>query len=148
MSKFRKNKHLQGENGISELSFIDIIKSCLLFLVFFCALSLVLILITSFIFFRLEDPTAWLDIIGKFVLYFSALVSGFLLSKRNLQRYVPGGLFLGALITALIFTLSLILQNETANNNALWLALIPVCTVLGSVLGIKRTSKPRRHKRH
>lgn len=142
MSKFKHN------NTVNEdASLFLIIKRCFLFTIIFFMLSFSLLLILSLVFMRTKDPNAWVNIIGKFTLYFSAFLCSFLLSRKNKQSYVLSGLILGAIVTFIIFVISLFYPNST-NNSVLWTALIPFATLLGSVLAIKRHSSPRKRRKH
>ncbi len=141
------NKFKRTPVSASETSTIAITKMCLAFSLVFLITASVLLLISSAIFMNFDDPIYWSSIMGKIVLYVSALISSFLLSKKNGQCYIFSGILLGAMITGIIFLLSLAYPNST-NNSILWILLVPITTLLGSILGIKRQGKPKRYKRH
>lgn len=138
-------KKFKQSSPNEEINLFTVVKRCFLFTIIFFMFSLLLLLVLSFLFMKSKDPASWINLIGKFTLYFSAFVCSFILSKKNKQNYILSGLILGAIITGVIFTISLFYKND-ANNSTIWLALIPVTTILGSVVAIKRRSKPR--KRH
>ena len=79
------------------------------------------------------------------ILYILSFVFSIFLSRKNGQGYIFSGLLFGAIITTVIFVLSLIYPNST-NNTVIWILLVPVTTILGSLLGMKRQGKPKRHK--
>ena len=141
------NKFKRTPVSASETSTIAITKMCLAFSLVFLIISSVLLLIFSAIFLNFEDPIKLSSYMGKIALYASALLSSFLLSKKIGQSYIFSGILFGALITSIIFLFSLAYPNST-NNSTLWILLVPITTLLGSILGIKRQGKPKRHKRH
>ena len=130
-----------ANQNTTELNFLGIIKMSLIFTFIFCAISAVLLLVVSLIFFNTNDPSKYANVLGKSTLFASSLLCGFLLSKKVGKRYIPLGFTLGITISLLIFLLSVISNNDVASNSQLWLLLTPVVTVLGSVLGIKREKK-------
>ena len=109
------NTHKHSQASINEVSTLNIIKRCFAFTLIFSFLSLILLLLSSAILIRLEDPTRWSNTVGKIVLYVSALFSSLFLSKKNRQAYIFSGAIFGAIITLLIFVLSLIYPNSLIN---------------------------------
>lgn len=131
-----KEKEAQG--------LIGVIKYSAIYTLVFFAISLSLLFLFSFIFVRLDDPTAWIGIIGKFSLYAPSVLCGFLLARKNSQSHLLCGLLLGALITGIIFVISLLYEGST-DNSVVWLILLPMSTILGSLLC--KVRKPTSHKR-
>lgn len=146
MKNFTKKKS-RGNSG-EELLFSDVFKLVLSTLFIFCIISFAFLLISSFLTYRLENPTAWSRPVGRVALYVSALFSGIILSKRAKQKYVPSSMLLGALILVLVFVFSLIFTGDSEANNVLWLLLILPCTLTGGLLGIKRNKSHHKHKRN
>ena len=142
MNKFKHTKTIN-----SELSATVLIKRCLTFSLLFSLIATTLLLVSSAAFMSLDDPTHWSNLIGKVVLYVSAIITSFFLSKKNGQGYIFSGIVLGAIITSIIFLISLI-YPDSISNSILWILLIPVSTILGSVLGIKRQGKLKMHRHH
>ena len=131
-------------NQSEEISLATILKRSIKFSLLFFLFAITMLLVLSLICVRLEDPSAWITIIGKLSLFLSAMICGFLLSRKNKQSYFLSGILLGGLITGLIFIASLIYPDST-QNSILWLLLIPISTILGSLLGIKRNFKKHKH---
>lgn len=132
--------------SVEDTNLFTLIKRCLLFSAIFLALSLLLLFFFSLIFIKLEDSTAYLSLIGKGSLYISALVCSFILSRINGSNRLFSGIILGAILTGLIFILSLI-YPDNSQNSIIWLLLIPIITILGSIISKKRALKPSKHRK-
>ena len=141
------NKIKRSLSSTDETSTLTVTKRCLAFSFIFLILSVILLLVFSAIFLNTSDPVRWSSIIGRLVLYFSAFICSFFLSKKNGQSYVFSGILLGAIITGIIFAASLLYPSNT-NSSVIWIILIPIATLLGSVLAIKRQKKAKRRKHH
>ena len=139
----KKIKHYQPSN--EEIGLLAITKRCALFCLIFFIMSMLLLFILSLTFVNFADSTTYLNLIGKLTLYLSSFLCSFLLSKRIRENYIYSGILLGALITSLIFILSL-MYPESTTNSVIWLLLIPVSTLLGSLLGKKRNIKKHKHR--
>ena len=146
----KKAKNITRENIISGndgLSFLGIFISCFLFLIVFFLISFFLLLITSLVLFNTESSLTILEYVAKVVLLFSSSLSGFLLSKKNKQRYLPCGATLGFFIVVLLMLLSIFL-GQFDNLFSIWYLIIIFSTVLGSMLGIKRDSRKKTRRKH
>lgn len=143
----KRKRTKRTSQDTSELNFLGIIKVCVIFTGIFCIISAILLLIVSLMLFNAEDPSLFLDVAGKGTLFAASVICSFLLSKKVCQRYIPIGLTLGIMITLLIFLISVIFKGDSTNSSQIWLLFIPVITVIGSLLGIKKEKK-QRHKRH
>jgi len=140
----KKNKHRSQNN--EEIGLFTIVKRCLIFSPLFLIIALAFLLILSLIFIRIEDSTAYVGLIGKLSLYSSAFICSFLLSRKNKQDYLFSGIFLGAILTFIIFTISLFYPGRTANT-VIWLLFIPLSTLIGGLLGKKRIVRNFKHRK-
>ena len=78
------NKNFNGKS--KDLTFIMLIKSCLLFLLVFISLCVFILVIMSLIFYQSLNPSKMVDLISLSSLFLSAFISAFLLSKANGQN--------------------------------------------------------------
>ncbi|MBE6674881.1 MAG: TIGR04086 family membrane protein [Ruminococcaceae bacterium] len=145
ISKKKRTKHAEQEGN--ELSFLGIIRVSIIFTGVFCIISALLLLVTSLVLFNTNDPSLYLDVAGKAILFVSSLLSSFLLSKKMRQRYIPFGLSLGIMIGLLVFLVSMILKGDSTSNSQILILIVPAITTVGSILGIKREKKIK-HKKH
>lgn len=140
-------KRLKQRKESKELSFFSLIKSCLAFLLVFVGICITITIIASIFFYQSLNPTKMIDLISIGSLFLSAFISAFLLSKRNGQKYILGGLLLGGMIFILLFIGALMNGTQIFSAEfALKLAIPAVC-VIGSLLGIKREKKLKRKHR-
>ncbi len=143
--KRKKNKAL-NKNEQGELCFSRLLKKCLFFTLIFAIICIALTLILSLVFYNTSDPTSKISLISLICLYLSAFISSFILSKTLPFANVLGGLLLGAMIFTVILLGSFLVDGES---NILLRAFIPLVTVIGSFLGIKRSDgKRKKHKKH
>lgn len=147
MKKFKKSFNRTEEEKNTTL--FNVIKSSLLFTVIFYFIGIILVLATSVVAYRSSDPSKYIEYLGKICLFVSALISGFMMAKKQGQKYILNGLILGSFILSSIFITSLFSDSDIIQNNLIWYILIPMSTVLGNILGIKREkNKHRKRKMH
>ena len=141
--KTKKKKRL---NFNKELNFKKLFIRCLLFGVIFLILGLITNLLLSFVLYRTKDPTSLLELGGIISLFSSSIIIGYIQSRINKQYYLLGGIVLGIIIFIFTVIVTLILSNgNITTNNVLLKALIPAFSVIGSMLGIKRERKRKKH---
>ena len=140
-------KKLPSRTDAQSLSLLGLTKNVLIFFLVFIVISFALTLLLSLIFYNLPNPTAFVNVVSTATLLISSLISAFLLSKKTKEKYLLGGLFLGLIITIIIFIGSLFTDTKILSLEFLIKLLIPVFTVLGAFLGIKRERK-NKHKKH
>ena len=142
MENFKKVNHTNQAT-----SFVALLKNCLFYTLLFFTLAAFVMLVLSFIFFKLENPNKWANLIGKISLYLPALLCGLINSRKSRQSYFLGNFLLGLTFTIIVFFISILYPENTAQP-IVWYLLIPLITVLGGLLGIKRQTKARKRKRH
>ena len=140
-----KKINVRTEIG-EETSLFKSLKRCLIFSAVFFLLSLLLLFLFSIIFINVEDPTAYLNMIGKISLYISAFLCSIVLSRKNASGWFFSGIMLGAMTTGLVFAISLFYPGST-EGSVVWLLLTPATAILGAFIGRKRTDKPFKHKK-
>ena len=140
-------KKLPSRTDAQSLSLLGLTKNVLIFFLVFIVISFALTLLLSLIFYNLPNPTAFVNVVSTATLLISSLISAFVLSKKTKEKYLLGGLFLGLIITIIIFIGSLFTDTKILSLEFLIKLLIPVFTVLGAFLGIKRERK-NKHKKH
>ena len=125
----------------------NLFKRCLVFAGASLLISAVVTIIISSIFYKLPDPTSKIHIASLLSMYISALISGFILSKINKQKYLASGFILGMILFLLNFILSLVFNKDLSVYSIVWKILIIVVCVLGSALGVKKERKSFRKNR-
>ena len=144
MENFKKRKKLSSD----DLNFSELIKRAFLFTLLFFAISFVVILIMSCIFFNTSDPTSKIGVISLCALYISAFLCGFSLSRVNKQLYILGGAILGIFIFISTLLLSLCFGKDGLTSISIgWRLLAPVSSIIGSLTGVYR-NKPHRKRKH
>jgi len=131
-----------------ELSFLTLLKKCLLNLIFFSALVLIFSLLSGLIFFRTNDPTSKIGISAYLSLYLSVAISSFVLAKHTGQRQILCGLTFGGLVVILTFTLSLIIYTGKMDITDLILKILTIIISVSASLLSRTNSRKRKHKRH
>lgn len=142
MGYSRKRFNLNKENN--ELSFIALLKTCLLFFGVFAFFCVLFSAGFSLIFYQTLNPTKMLDFASLLSLYASALLSSFLLSKKTGQKYILGGIVLGTIILLVLIIGAIFCNTKIISIEFLLKAVIPFVCVLGAMLGIKRERKNKR----
>ena len=140
MENFNRNKE-------KELSFVSLLKRCLMFLLIFVALCVSICLIMSIFFYQTLNPNKMTNLISLLSLFLSTFISAFLLSKRNGQKYLLGGLLLGCMIFVLLFIGALFTERKIFSPDFALRLAIPAVSLVGSLLGIKREKKIKRKHR-
>ena len=140
MENFNRNKE-------KELSFVSLLKRCLMFLLIFAALCVSICLIMSIFFYQTLNPNKMTNLISLVSLFLSTFISAFLLSKRNGQKYLLGGLLLGCMIFVLLFIGALFTERKIFSPDFALRLAIPAVSLVGSLLGIKREKKIKRKHR-
>ena len=144
MENFKKRKKLSS----TELNFALLFKRATVFTVMFFAISFVIMLIMSCVFYNTSDPTSKISIISLCALYLSSFVCGFLLSKLNGQLYLLGSFTLGIMIFLSSLLLSLFFGNEGFFATSLaWRALAPVFCIIGGFGGMRKEKQHHKRKR-
>ena len=142
MGYSRKKFSFNKENG--EMTFISLIKSCLLFFAVFAVLCVVFSAVFSLIFYQTLNPSKMLDISSLSSLYLASFVSAFLLSKKNGQKYLIGGAMLGIIILFVLVIGAIFCNTKIFSVEFLLKAVVPFVCILGAFLGIKREKKNKR----
>ena len=141
-----KNSRLSAKGGADGKPKKLFVKQCLIYSIWFCFISAILLSIASLILFKLADPFKHINITTKIILILSSFTSGYLLAKRLKEKQVPSGFFLGCVIIILLMLASVFTKNPL-NNGVIWYLIIPLCTTLGSLLSKSLQNKPK-HKKH
>lgn len=132
----------------NELTIKNVLIRCGAFTILFCIIGFLITLIASYFLYKTKDPTSLSQIAGISSLFIAVFLTSFIQSKVNKQYYFFSSLILGILIFSFTFILSLVVpNNEFQATNLIWRLLIPVFSVLGGALGIKRETKKRKHHR-
>lgn len=125
-----------------EFKFKDLIIRCLFFSILFFVVGLLICFILSYFAYKTKDPTSLLKICGIASLFLSVLITSFIQSKINKQHYLLGGILLGAFILVLTVLFSTIFLDDNLTNDTILIKLlIPAFSVLGSMMGIKKTKR-------
>ncbi len=142
MGYSRKKLNYNKENN--EMSFVSLIKNCLLFFCVFAVLCVAFSAIFSLIFYQTLNPSKMLDISSLSSLYLASFASAFLLSKKNGQKYLLGGAILGVIILFVLVVGAIFCNTKIFSVEFLLKAVIPFVCILGAFLGIKREKKNKR----
>ena len=117
--------------------------------IFALALALIFLLLSTVlgaIAFKLPNPLKLTGVLTFCALYLSALISSFIISKKNGQKYLLCALFNSLFLFLILTALALFGKTSIFSIDfALRLASILFC-ILGALLGIKR-QKVKKHKR-
>ena len=146
MKKFNKLKHTSADE--QGLTFLCILRRAVIFMLIFCIISLLLATILALVLYNTKDPSSFLCYIGPVVLSFSSMLTGFIFSRKNGEKWLLCGVILGLILTSLIFVLNLTFNSYGSESQLVLLALVPLTTVIGSLLGSKRKTVNKHHKRH
>ncbi len=99
----------------------------------------------------LPDPSPAIRPTGVAVALLTALAGGYVSGKLHGHAPALCGLLNGALLSALMLLLSLFLRSDAAGYSA-WIsallhAMIPLCSVVGAMMGVRKKSTPKRRRR-
>ena len=136
----------KNENNENDVSFLSLVKRCALFCLLCGVLYVLIALVASIILYNTNDPTSKIPIAGIASMYLSVLLSSFLMAKKNKSRYLLGGILLGTfvLLSSAMISLSI---GENGNDGLIYKLLIPVFSLLGSIIGIKREKARKRRRK-
>ena len=139
----KKRKRFLSQEKSTDINLGTVMIRCALFTLIFCAVSALMILIFSWIFYSTEDPTSNITLASLLSLYMSCFICSFVLSRINGQKNFLCGIVFGAMVVILTLLLSLSVNGGEIKNPVLWRALIPVVTVAASLLAKKRERKAK-----
>ncbi len=142
MKSINRKKRLASQSN-DDKSLLQIVKYCSIFTLFFFISSFLILLFVSLFLFNTSDPSKYLGIASKAILYSSVFACSIALTKKLKQSYLLSGLIFGCMIDALFFIISLIYGGDRM---LAWYILIPIFSILGGLLGIKKESKPRKRR--
>ena len=134
-----KRTHLKQQ----DFSFKDIIIRSCFFIFMFCVASIACLIILSYFFYNSNDPSKWAKIVSLCSLYFCVFTTSLIQSKVNRQRYLLCSIILGVgiLILTFLYTLFFGASIDFSTTNLIWRLLIPVISILGGMLGIKKQKR-------
>lgn len=127
---------------------LKLLISVSLFALFFIIVFLLCAVFSGFVLLKLPNPLKMIDAATLISLYFAAIISSFLISKKNGQKYLMCAAFCALLLFAFLFLMSLF-TNSGIFTVRFFLRLIslPLC-FLGALLGKKREKRVvHKHKR-
>ncbi len=128
---------------------VNFIKNCLKGVLTAIILSVVLLLVFSFIAYTRDDPDSYLTIFAGVALYASAFVCGFVAAKKNRQSGLLCGLVSGIVFMALVILLSLLGRNtDEGTSNLRWVMYLVICgiSLLGGIIGVPSKAVRKRKK--
>lgn len=137
-----KRKYIGGRDKDKELSPLQFILRCLVFVLIFSFIYLLISLALTAFLYTTANPTKNIYIFSLVCGCVSSFLSGFIFSKINGQKWLLSGVLLGGITVFFIFLIGLLFPNDT--KSYLQYALIPVFCILGAFLGKKRV-KQRKH---
>lgn len=140
--------HNKKRSVNNEITFLTLLKKCLLNLLLFCALIMFFSLLSGLIFFNTKDSTSKIGISAYVSLYLSVAISSFVLSKYLGQKQILCGLLFGALIVFLTYALSLIFGSGKLDINDLISNIFTIIISMGASLLTRANNRKKRHKRH
>ena len=142
-----KHKRRGGEQN--DMSFLYILKKCLLFIPVFCIISIIMIFLLSFIFYRTEDSKSKIDLCGILCLYFSTAITTLMLSKSSPAMGPLGGSVFGALIFIFTYLISLFFEkSDTGVQNILLRLGVILISFIVSLMIQRIKCKNRKRRRH
>ena len=142
MDNKKRKRYLRKE----ELTFYNILARCGLFVILFFCLGIFILLIVSYFLYKTKDPTSYLQLGGMASLFSATLLTGFIQSRVNKCHYFFSSLILGILLFLTTLIIALITPNYRFSiDEFIWRLLIPVFGILGSMLGIKKEGKRKKH---
>ena len=147
--KAKKERRSFATRKNEESTLGDVMIHCSVFTLIFCAVSAIMILIFSWIFYSTSDPTSKIPLASLCALYSSCFTCSFALSRINGDKNILCGIVFGAFVVILTLLFSLFTKEGYGmKNSVIFRALIPVVTVTASLLAKKkiRTPKHRMHK--
>ena len=141
-SKNQRTKSYSHNNENS--TFLQILRQHLKFTFLFFIMSILFILVVSIFLFNTNNPTKYINLALNIVMCLSVFICSLLLSKCLNEKIILNCLIYGIIITAIFFVLSLIFNGD---KSIVSYGLIPIFSIAGGVIGIKRERK-RKKRRH
>lgn len=126
---------------INECSFIDV-KSYLIAISVSLICTSIFLIIFSLIISKKSIPHAFFSILALIAVSISSFIGSFILSKINKQKGLINGMFLGLIISSIIYIIGIAFNGMTVTN-LLYIKFISIIisSCLGGVLGINIKKK-------
>lgn len=128
------------------LPFYKLVIRCALFTLIFSLISALCILLMSCIFYGSQNPTAKIPMLGYIGLYLSVFLTSFIMTRVNREKWLFGGLILGAMIFIVTLFLSIFIKDAPNSSSIIYRALIVLTSLCASFLGRKRSTKKAKPK--
>ena len=142
-------KHKKRVSEQNDISFLYILKKCLLFIPVFCIISLFMIFLLSFIFYRTEDSKSKIDLCGILSLYLSTAITTFILTKSSPTMGLLGGSVFGAFIFIFTYLISLFFEkSDTGVQNILLRLGVILISFIVSLMMQRIKCKNKKRRRH
>ncbi len=129
------------------MPFYKLIIRCALFTLIFCIISILIVGVMSVIFYNTQNPTAKITLLGYVALYLSVFLTSFIMTKSNGEKWLFGGLILGAMIFLLTLFFSIFVKEAGNAQSIIFRALIILDSLASAFLARKRGRKKEKHKR-
>ncbi len=129
------------------MPFYKLLIRCALFTLIFCIISILIVGVISVIFYNTENPTAKITLSGYVALYLSVFIASFIMTKSNGEKWLFGGLILGAMIFLLTLFFSIFVKEEGNAQSIIFRALIILDSLASAFLARKRGTKKEKRKR-
>ena len=129
------------------LSFYKLLLRCILFTFIFCIVSVSLVIVLSCIFYGTQNPTAKIQLLGYIGLYFSVFLTSFIMTRTNGEKWLLGGLILGAMIFLLTFFLSIFINDIPNSNSMIFRFLIIASSSVSAFIARRRSNKNRKPRK-
>lgn len=137
------NKRSEG------LPLYKLVLRCAIFAVIFCVISILVIVLTSIIFYNTPNPTVKTQTAAFIALYSSAFITSFIMTRINGEKWLFGGLILGLMLFILTLVFSIFINGVPGSQSIIPRILVAVVALLAAFLGRKREhSKKPHHKKH
>ncbi|MBE6624240.1 MAG: TIGR04086 family membrane protein [Ruminococcaceae bacterium] len=128
------------------LPFYKLVIRCALFTLIFSLISALCILLMSCIFYGSQNPTAKIPMLGYIGLYLSVFLTSFIMTRVNREKWLFGGLILGAMIFIVTLFLSIFIKDAPNSSSIIYRALIVLTSLCTSFLARKRSTKKAKPK--
>ena len=130
------------------LPFYKLLLRCILFTFIFCFISVLLVLILSAVFYGSQNPTAKIQALGYIGLYFSVFLSSLIMTRINKEKWLLGGLILGAMIFLVTLFLSIFIKDSPSANSIIFRFIIILTSTVSAFLARQRPRKSHKSKKH
>ena len=150
MSSYNKRKKIFSQSDSNEnISFLSLLKKCIVFSVIFFLVFFLITAIIGVLFYNTENPTPKADFVGIISLFLASIICSFALSRTLNERNILSGLIMGLFVLGIILIISAIIPGSRDGNNIIVLRYFtPIICIFGSIIGMKRKNKKRRHKHY